>query len=93
MNERISKIGTKIKQESGAVKKEVARQTVTYIVASLSLVAGLAWNEAIKQSIEYLFPLAQNTLLIKFLYAAIVTVIVVILTVYLTRVIQEEPQK
>lgn len=90
MNERISKIGSKIKQEGSAVKKEVARQTITYIVASLSLVAGLAWNEAIKQSIEYLFPLTQNTLLIKFLYAAIITVIVVIFTVYLTRITSDK---
>jgi len=46
-------------------------------------VAGLAWNEAIKALIEYLYPLDKNSLLAKFVYAALITIIVVVFTTYL----------
>ena len=67
------------------LKTEVRERAVGYIAAALGFVAGLAWNEAIKALIEYLFPLNQNTLLAKFGYAIAVTALVVAFTVYLTR--------
>ncbi len=80
----------KLKQESAAVQREVQKQLLTYIAASLGLVAGLAWNEAIKALIEYFFPATQNTLLAKFLYAAGLTLAIIIVTYYLTRLIKKE---
>ncbi|PIP45941.1 MAG: hypothetical protein COX15_01875 [Candidatus Colwellbacteria bacterium CG23_combo_of_CG06-09_8_20_14_all_42_19] len=56
-----------------------------YIVGALGLVAGLAWNDAIKALIEYLFPLAKNTLLAKFIYAILMTFIIGIVASYLIR--------
>ena len=64
---------------------EVKEKTVGYIVAALGLVAGLAWNDAVKALIEFFFPTQQNTLLARFIYAGIITMIVVIVTVYLVR--------
>ena len=52
-------------------------------MAGMGLVAGLAWNEAIKALIEYLYPLDQNSLLAKFIYAALITVIIVMFSTYL----------
>ncbi|RJQ29068.1 hypothetical protein C4571_02260 [Candidatus Parcubacteria bacterium] len=72
------------------MKREVRERTVGYVVAALGLVAGLAWNDAIKSLIEYLFPRSQGTLLAKFAYALGVTVAVVVVTVYLVRVIRRE---
>ena len=72
----------KIKQESDKLKTTLRSQTIGYISAALGIVAGLAWNEAIKALIEFLFPLGANTLVAKFVYAFIITVFVVLLTNY-----------
>ncbi|OGF96560.1 hypothetical protein A3H08_04180 [Candidatus Giovannonibacteria bacterium RIFCSPLOWO2_12_FULL_44_32] len=65
------------------LREEIKQQTKGYIMAGLGLVAGLAWNEAIKALIEYLYPLDKNSLLAKFVYAALITIIVVVFTTYL----------
>lgn len=75
----------KIKEESAKLRQEVRERTVGYIVAALGLVAGLAWNEAIKSLIEYFFPLNQNSVWAKFSYALILSVILVAVTVFLLR--------
>lgn len=83
------KIG-KIREEGEGIKKEVTKQALSYVVASLGLVAGLAWNEAIKAAIEYLFPLSTNTLAAKFIYAVLITIVVVVMTSYLVRLLSKE---
>jgi hypothetical protein len=79
--------------ESLDIKKEVRSRTFGYISAALGLVAGLAWNDAISVLINTLFPLAKETILIKFLYAVLVTVVVVILIQYLERLINRGEDK
>jgi len=75
----------KIKKEGEEIKKELQHRMTGYIVGALGLVAGLAWNDAIKALIEYLFPLAKNTLLAKFIYAILMTFIIGIVASYLIR--------
>ncbi len=75
----------KLKDGSNAMRKEIQRQTIGYIIAALGLVAGLAWNDAIKAFIEYIFPAAQNTLLAKLIYALLITLIVVLVSSNLIR--------
>lgn len=72
------------------IRHELQERTVGYIVGAFGIVAGLAWNEAVKALIEYAVPLEQNTLLLKFFYAIAVTVIVVLITAYLTRVTRNQ---
>ncbi|MBU1131574.1 hypothetical protein KJ840_05590 [Patescibacteria group bacterium] len=60
-----------------------------YMVAALGLVAGLAWNDAIKSLIEFLFPNQQNSLTAKFGYAVIITIVIVALTIILTKVFKK----
>jgi len=72
------------------VKQEVRKQTLGYVVAAFGLVAGLAWNEAIKGIIDYFFPLSQNGVWIKIIYAIIITLIVVIVTMILSRPTKED---
>lgn len=68
-------------------EKEFRSQIVGYIVAALGLVAGLAWNEAIRSLIDYLFPFSGgNGLAAKFVYAALVTIVIVLVSSYLIRV-------
>lgn len=68
---------------------EIRERTVGYILTALGLVAGFAWNEAIKSLIEYVFPVAQNGMVAKFIYAGLITLIVVIITSYLMRFSRE----
>lgn len=72
------------------LNSEVRSRTLGYISAALGLVAGLAWNEAIIALIDSLFPLSKDTVGMKFIYAALVTIAVVVLVKYLTRIISRE---
>jgi len=84
------KAARKIKEESKELRREVKKRTVIYITAALGLVVGLAWNEAIKSVIEYLFPLDQNTMAAKIIYAAVMTMILVFATAYILKEPNEE---
>jgi len=83
----------KIKERGGEIKKEVKERTLSYIVAALGLVAGLAWNEAIKSLIEVLFPMSKNSIWVKFIYAILITMVIVIVTVYLMRFLGKKEDK
>jgi uncharacterized membrane protein YidH (DUF202 family) len=72
------------------LREEARERTLGFVLAALGFVAGLAWNDAIKAFIEQVFPIGQNTLTAKFIYAILVTVVVVIVTVYLVRWVQKE---
>jgi hypothetical protein len=76
------------------LKKELRGRTFGYVSAALGLVAGLAWNDAIKNMIETIFPLSKDTIMVKFLYAIIVTIAVVILIKYMDRMFNKlEPEQ
>lgn len=74
-----------VKEKGEEMKEEIKQRTVGYITAALGLVAGLAWNEAIKSLIDYFFPMSQNSVWAKFIYAFAVTAVVVIITIYLIK--------
>jgi hypothetical protein len=78
----------KIKKESTVIRQEVRERTIGYVTAALGMVAGLAWNEAIKEFIGVFFPMGSNSILAKFIYAAFITGVVVVLTIYLTKVLK-----
>ncbi len=63
------------------------------MTSALGLVAGLAWNEAAKSFIEYLLPVSVNTLFAKFGYAIFITIITVIISAWMMRVISSEDNK
>jgi hypothetical protein len=70
---------------SPRLASELRERTVGYVLTALGLVAGFAWNEAVKALIEYIFPSAQNGIAAKFVYAVLITAAVVIITRYLMR--------
>lgn len=76
----------KIKKEIAAIRKEASSKTAGYIVTALGLVAGLAWNDAVKSLIEAFLPAKNQTVWAKFTYAGLLTVIVVILSIYVVRI-------
>ena len=57
--------------------RDVRARSITYIGTAFGLVAGLAWNEAITELINVLFPISKDSIYIKFLYALVLTVAVV----------------
>lgn len=75
------------------IKKQIRAQTIGYILAAFSLVAGLAWNEAIRSMIDNLFPVSKNSLLVKFIYAVVVTGAVVVISSYLVRLTNNKDEK
>jgi Na+/proline symporter len=89
----MTKIEEKLISEMAKVRSEVRNRTVKYIVAALGLVAGLAWNDAIKSLIEYLFPQDQNSLKAKLVYAVVITFIVAVLSFYLAQLEKKEEKK
>lgn len=70
------------------LRKEIRERTLGYMLGAFGLIAGLAWNDAVKAFIEYFFPLPQDTLPAKFFYATIISVIIIFISVYLSRLLQ-----
>lgn len=75
----------KFKSDTKEIRNQAREKTVGYILTALGLVAGLAWNEAIKAVIDMFIQAPQNSILAKMIYAVVITIVVVIVSVYLTR--------
>lgn len=86
--EYMDPIKEKIKEEITGLNKEVRSRVAGYIVAAFGLVAGLAWNDAVKAFIEHVFPMKENTILAKFIYAISITLILVFVSVYVARILK-----
>lgn len=80
----------KLRDGGRSMQEEIREKTIGYILAGLGVVTGLAWNEAISTLIEYLFPLDKNTILAKFMYAILMTAVIVILSTYLVRLVKKK---
>jgi hypothetical protein len=79
----------KVKNEVEEVKREFKERTLTLILGGFGLVAALAWNEAIKSLFETLLP-KSSALIGKFIYAIIVTGIVVFVSYLLKKVSEKK---
>lgn len=75
------------------ISLQIREKTIGYILAALGFVVALAWNDAIKTFIEYLFPLNKNSLWAKFIYALITTVLIVIAAIVFTKKVEAEVVK
>jgi polyferredoxin len=79
-----------IKKQARDINREVRNKLVGYIVAGFGLVAGLAWNDAIRSFIEYVFPLKENSVVAKLIYAVIITLLVVFISIYIAKILKDE---
>ena len=82
-----------LKEELKNVKLTVKKQIVTYVSAAFGFVSGLAWNDAIKGFIDYLFPQESESVWIKFIYAVLITAITAVLIYYLQRLLARDSVK
>ena len=83
----------KLRAEGQELSRETRERTTGYLTAALGLVAALAWNDAITGLIEHLFPLSRGTVTAKFVYALILTVIVVLFTTYFISLMSTKEKK
>ena len=67
------------------VAKTVMKTIITLVTTAFGLVAGLAWNDAIQKLIESVMG-AVDALSGLFIYAIVVTIIAVVVTILLARV-------
>lgn len=73
---------------------EIKEKSAGYMTAAFSLVAGLAWNDAIKSFVDFIFPVATSrSVLAKFVYAVFVTGIVILISHYLFTTTEQTPKK
>jgi hypothetical protein len=78
-----------IKKEIKETKKELKEKTITLILAGFGVVAALAWNEAIKSFFDIYLP-KSGGLVGKFIYAIIITLIVVVISRYLGKISEKK---
>ncbi|MFA5880490.1 MAG: DUF5654 family protein [Candidatus Margulisiibacteriota bacterium] len=81
-----------LEEEVEEVRKFIKMRSYDFISAGLGIVAGFAWNEAIKSLIDYLFPLSQNSIVAKFIYAVFITLFVILITFYFSKVMGIKPK-
>ncbi len=82
----------KIKSEGLQFRQEVRQKSMDLILAAFGFVAGLAWNEAIKALIEEVFPQHNSSVWAKLTYALLVTLLVVLVSVYFVRTTSKDVQ-
>jgi hypothetical protein len=69
---------------AGEFKVQLLETFAALITAAFGLVAALAWNETIKAAVKLVFGEADD-LLGNFIYAIIVTILAVIMTIWIAR--------
>jgi hypothetical protein len=75
------------------LKIKIFRDLNSYLTTAFGLIVGLAWNDAVKSLIDYWFPADENGLIAKFLYALILTLIVVIAGFYFSKFLSKREEE
>lgn len=83
------KLLNKIKEKTATgvkeTKRELAERTAALVLGGFGLVAALAWNEAIQNFFNNVFP-RKSGMVGKFLYAVIATIILVVISLWVGRI-------
>ena len=82
----------KIKGEGREARERIREQTLGYVLGAFGLVAGLAWNEAVSSLISYVFPLSKNSIWAKFAYAGLITLFIVLVSSFLTKMLRKKEE-
>ena len=85
----------KLKKEADEIKKQFAKQILTLVTSGFGLVAALAWNEVIKEIVDvYIKPFfgEGSGLVSLFIYALFVTILVVIVTYKLSKIVGKDEE-
>ncbi len=85
---RHMEILAKTKQSMRETNKQIISQGLGLVSSAFVLVAGLAWNDAVRSLIGRYFK-AGSGIISQFIYAILVTIIAVIITVRLNNLAQK----
>lgn len=85
-NENMSK-QNQTPEEKKSLRIEILEQIASLVTSGFGLVAALAWNEAIKAMFAAFFPQPGGNIFALFSYALIITIIIVIITIQLGRMV------
>jgi len=83
----------KIKKESSKISREIKEKTLGFIITAFGLVAGLAWNEAIQSLIKSFFSVDKDSIWVKFIYAIVMTLVLVFITIYLAKIFGKDGEE
>jgi len=81
------------KNHKKSLRLEIMEKLTTLVVSGFGLVAALAWNDAIKLLFTKIFPKPDGKLIASFLYALLITAIVVFITVKLSNLTSDLKRK
>lgn len=82
------------KKEEEKLHVFFVEKVVTLMTGAMGLVAALAWNDAIRKLFERVFGTqGSGDITAMFIYAAIVTTAIVIITYRLTRIVEKMKKK
>ncbi|OGZ26968.1 MAG: hypothetical protein A2365_01580 [Candidatus Nealsonbacteria bacterium RIFOXYB1_FULL_40_15] len=70
-------------------KEAIKEKMATLMLAGFGLVAALAWNDAVQSLFNAYFPQGQEVLG-KFTYAFLVTIVVVIISIQLQKIVKRK---
>jgi glycerol uptake facilitator-like aquaporin len=71
---------------------EFGIKTSHYIIGAVSLVTALSWNTAIRESLNVLKPISRKETIANFVYAFIITIILVMIIWFLPSTTSELPK-
>lgn len=72
-------------EEKPKLREAVVEKSIGYLLAGFGFVAALAWNEAIQSLFTEIFGPSRGSLIAKFGYAVLITLIVTIVSIRLGR--------
>jgi len=81
-----------IKKEIKKIRGEFIKTVTTFVVSAFGFVAALAWNKAIVETINKYFAPGES-IISWFLYAILVTIFAVLITIYLGRLAEKFKEK
>lgn len=73
----------KVKENFYLAKESVKIRTSHYIIGGVSVAAALAWNSAIKDVIDQVYPMQKESARAAVFYAFVITIFLVILVILL----------
>jgi len=80
-------------KKTNSIGRETISHVIGYIIAAFGLIAGLAWNDFAKSVIEYIFPVKADGILAKAIYAILITLFVILVTAYLSKMASSKDEK
>lgn len=83
------------KEKERSFHRELLQQLITLSTSGFGLVAALAWNETIQQAVkDFIAPrIPGSGLISKSIYALLVTVLAVIITYQLSRLVSDQTKR